>query len=137
MADGDASRDLPVGELMRTLAQQTGTLVRQELDLARAEITQKGRKAGVGIAGLGGAGILGLYALAALTACVIAALALRLPVWAAALIVAAVYAATAGVLALLGRRQLAEVSPPTPEQTIETVKEDVEWAKTRMSSGSR
>ena len=137
MADGADPRDLPVGELMRTLAEQTSTLVRQELELARAEVTQKGKKAGAGIAGLGGAGILALYALAALTACVIAALALRLPVWAAALIVAAVYAAGAGALGMLGRRQLAEAVPPKPEQTIDSVKEDVEWAKTRMSSGSR
>jgi hypothetical protein len=129
-------RELPIAELVKTLGQETSMLMRQELDLAKAEVTKKAKKAGVGIAGFGAAGIIAFVALEALTACLIAAIAVALPVWAAALIVTGAYAAVAGVLALLGRRRLAEAVPPKPEQTIESVKEDVEWVKTRMSSGS-
>lgn len=126
-------RQLPVAELVKQLAEETSTLVRQELQLARAELTQQGKRAGMGIGELGGAGLVGLYALGALTACFIAALALVLPVWAAALIVAAVYGAIAGVLALVGRRQLQQNLPPTAPRTQRTIQEDVEWVKNRKS----
>ena len=126
-------RQLPVGELVKQLAEETSTLVRQELQLARAELTQQGKRAGIGIGELGGAGMVALYALGALTACFIAALALVLPVWAAALIVAAVYGAIAGVLALVGRQALRQNLPPTAPRTEQTVKEDIEWVKTRKS----
>lgn len=126
-------RQLPTGELVKQLAEETSLLVRQELQLAKAELTQQGKRAGIGIGELGGAGLVALYALGALTACFIAALALVLPVWAAALIVAAVYGAVAGVLALVGRRELKENVPPRTPRTEQTVKEDIEWAKTRKS----
>ena len=122
-------RQLPAGELVKQLAEETSLLVRKELELAQAEMTQKGKKAGIGLGELGGAGIVALYALGALTACFIAALALAMPVWLAALIVAVVYGIIAGVLALIGRRQLQQSLPPTPERTQQTVKEDIEWAK--------
>ena len=122
-------RQLPAGELVKQLAEETSLLVRKELELAQAEMTQKGKKAGIGLGELGGAGIVALYALGALTACFIAALALAMPVWLAALIVAIVYGIIAGVLALIGRRQLQQSLPPTPERTQQTVKEDIEWAK--------
>jgi Putative Actinobacterial Holin-X, holin superfamily III len=122
-------RQQPRGELVKQLAEETSTLVRQELELAKAEITQKGKKAGIGLGELGGAGIVALYALGALTACFIAALALAMPVWLAALIVTIVYGAIAGVLALVGRRQLQQSNPTSLERTEKTVKEDVEWAK--------
>jgi len=128
-------RERPVGELLRELSQQTSTLVRQELDLAKAELAQKGKRAGLGAGLLSGAGVVGLLALAALTACFIAALDTGMETWLAALIVAVVYAAIAGVLALIGRTRVREATPATPEQTIETVKEDVQWAKTRARSG--
>ena len=126
-------RELPVGELVKQLAEETSLLVREELQLARAELTQQGKRAGIGVGELGGAGLMGLYALGALTACFIAALALVLPVWAAALIVAAVYGAIAGVLALIGRRELQQNLPPKAPRTQRTVQEDIEWAKTRKS----
>ena len=126
-------RELPVGELVKQLAQETSTLVRQELQLAKAELTQQGKRAGVGAGELGGAGLVALYALGALTACFIAALAIVLPVWAAALIVAAVYGAVAGVLALIGRRQLQQNMPPKAPRTERTIQEDIEWVKTRKS----
>jgi len=129
-------REQPIGELLKQLSQQTATLVRQELELAKAEATEKGKKAGVGAGMFGAAGIVGFLALGALTACVILALDLAMPGWLAALIVTLVYAAIAGVLALTGRDRLKEATPPVP-QTVETVKEDVEWAKTQTRSAGR
>jgi uncharacterized membrane protein YqjE len=134
--EGDL-RERPVGELMKELASQTSTLVRQELDLAKAEMAQKGKQAGLGVGMFGGAGIVAFLALVALTACFVAALATGMKVWLAALIVAVVYAAIAGALALVGRGRVKEATPPVPEQTVETVKEDVEWAKSQKSSATR
>ena len=130
-------RDRPIGELLKELSTQTSTLVRQELELAKAEMTEKGKQAGLGAGMFGGAGLFGLLALGALTTCVIAALATGMDVWLAALIVAVVYAAVAGVLALLGKQKTREAIPPAPEQAIESTKEDVQWAKTRARSASR
>jgi uncharacterized membrane protein YqjE len=133
----DELRDRPIGELLKELSTQTTTLVRQELDLAKAEMAEKGKQAGLGAGMFGGAGLFALLALAALTTCVIAALATGMDVWLAALIVAVVYAAVAGVLALLGKQKTREAIPPAPEQAIESTKEDVQWAKTRVRSASR
>jgi uncharacterized membrane protein YqjE len=130
-------RDRPVGELLKELSNQTTTLVRQELELAKAEMTEKGKKAGLGAGMFGGAGLFGLLALGALTACVIAAVATGVDLWLAALIVAVVYAAIAGALALAGRTKTREATPPAPEQAIESTKEDVQWAKTRAKSARR
>ena len=130
-------RDRPVGELLKELSGQTTTLVRQELELAKAEMAEKGKQAGLGAGMFGGAGLFGVFALATLTTCVIAALATGMEVWLAALIVAVVYAAVAAVLALLGRQKTREAVPPAPEQAIESSKEDVQWAKSRMRSARR
>lgn len=132
--DSGDLRDRPVGELIKQLADETATLVRQELELARAEMTQKGKQAGFGLGMFGGAGVATLLALGALTACVIAALDTGMALWLAALIVAVVYGAIAAVLALVGKERLHEATPPVPEQTQRSVKEDVEWAKTRARS---
>jgi uncharacterized membrane protein YqjE len=130
-------RERPVGELLKELSEQTTTLVRKELELAKAEMAEKGKQAGIGAGMFGGAGLFGLLALAALTTCVIAALATGMEVWLAALIVAVVYAAVAGVLALLGRQKTREAVPPAPEQAIESTKEDVQWAKSQVKSARR
>jgi hypothetical protein len=130
-------RDQGMGELFKQLSDDLSTLVRQELKLAQAEMTEKGKKAGVGIGMFGGAGIVGLLALGALTTCLIAALSTGMEVWIAALIVTVVYAAAAGGLAMRGRDRVSEATPPLPEQTIETVKEDAQWAKTQLSSEKR
>ena len=130
-------RDRPVGELLKELSNQTTALVRQELELAKAEMTEKGKKAGLGAGMFGGAGLFGLLALGALTACVIAALATGVDLWLAALIVTVVYAAIAGALALAGRKKTQEATPPAPEQAIESTKEDVQWAKTRAKSAKK
>jgi len=127
-------RERPLGELLKQLSEQTTRLVRQELELAKAELTQKGRQAGMGAGLFGAAGAIGFLALAALTTCFILALDVVMPAWLAALIVAVVYAAVAAVLALRGKAKVKQAVPPVPEQTVETVKEDVEWAKTQMRS---
>ena len=137
MAAHNGQTDRPVGELMGELAQQTSTLVKQELALARAELTEKGRTAGVGIGLVGGGGGLALFAFGALTAAVILLLDKAMAAWVAALLVAVVYGVVAAVLALRGKERIEESTPPVPEQTIETLKEDVEWAKTQTRSDSR
>ena len=131
----DDARDRPVGELMKELANETTTLVRQELELAKAEMGQKAKRAGLGAGMLGGAGVAALLALGALTACLILALDGALPNWLAALVIALLWAAVAGVLALVGRQRVKEAGPPKPEQTVETVKADVEVVKERARSG--
>jgi len=130
-------RQEPIGELLKRLSQETTQLVRQELELAQAELAEKGKKAGLGAGRFGAAGATGLLSLGALTACLVLALNHAVADWLAALIVALVWGALAGVLALRGRDKVQEAAPPVPEQTVETVKEDVQWAKTQTRSGSR
>ena len=132
--DTDELRERSLGELLKQLSQETTRLVHQELELAKAELTQKGKQAGTGAGMFGGAGALGLAALGALTACFILALDVVMPAWLAALIVAVVYGIIAFVLVRRGQARIRRATPPVPEQTIETVKEDVEWAKTQMRS---
>lgn len=137
-ANGADLREEGIGQLVKRLAAETNTLVHQEIELAKAELTEKGKTAASGAAMFGGAGVVGLLALGALTACFIAALATAVDhVWLAALIVAVFYGAIAAVLALRGRDRVRAATPPAPEQTIESVKEDVEWAKTRTRSATR
>jgi uncharacterized membrane protein YqjE len=136
-SSNNADRERPVGELLKELSNEATTLVRKEIELAKAEMTEKGRKAGAGAGMLGGAAVLGLLALGALTACFVLALDAAMPAWLAALIVALVYGAIAGVLALTGKRKTEEAGPPVPEEAIESVKEDVEWTKTRARSARR
>jgi len=134
---GDDLRDRPVGELVKQLADQTSTLVRQELDLAKAELTQKGKEAGKGAGLFAGAAVIALLAAGALTAFLIMLLDGALANWLSALIVGVVFAAIAGALALAGKNKMQRATPPVPEQTVETVKEDVEWAKTQRGSAQR
>jgi Flp pilus assembly protein TadB len=135
--DTDELRERSLGELLKQLSQETTRLVHQELELAKAELSQKGKQAGTGAGLFGGAGALGLAALGALTACFILALNAVMPAWLAALIVAVVYGIVAFVLVRQGQARIKAAGPPVPEQTIETVKEDVEWAKTQMRSEKR
>jgi len=123
-------REQSIGELLKQLSQETSTLVKQEMALARAELEEQGKRAGKGAGMLGGAGVAGLLTLGALTATLIALLDTAMKTWLAALIVTVLWGIVAGVLALQGRNKLKEATPPAP-QTVETVKEDVRWAKTR------
>ena len=131
----ETRRDPPTAELLKDLSEQVSRLVRQEVELAKAELAVKGKRAGVGAGMFGGAGLFGLFAFAALTTCIIVALDSAMPLWLAAVIPAVVYAAVAAVLALRGRDKVREAGPPVPEQATESVKEDLEWGKTRAKSG--
>jgi uncharacterized membrane protein YqjE len=133
----DELRDRPFGELLKQLATETTTLVKQEIELAKAEFAEKGRKAGPGFGMWGAAGVVGLLALGALTAFFILALDGFMPNWLAALVVAAVYGAIAAVLYMTGKQRVEQATPVMPEQTIETLKEDVEWAKHPTRSAKR
>ena len=136
--DPDHSRrDESMGELFKELSGDLSTLVRQELRLAQAEMTEKGKKAGLGVGMFGGAGIVSFLALQAMTACLIALLSTAMKVWIAALIITVVYGAIAGILALTGKRKVSEATPPVPEQTTDTVKEDMQWAKTQLPFGKK
>ena len=125
------------GELLKRFSQDASTLIRQELDLAKAELTAKGKQAGKGAGMFGGAGLFGLGAFGALTAFLIIVLAEAMDAWLAALIVTVLCGAIAAVLALQGKHKVEEAAPPKPEQTIETLKEDVEWAKRQPESVRR
>jgi hypothetical protein len=136
--DGNGTRDeRSVGELLKDLADETGTLVRQEIDLARVEMTTKAQAVGKDAGLIGAGAFVGVLAAGALTACLIALLATAMDTWLAALIVTVVYAAGATVLLLAGKNRLQQDAPPIPDQTIETVKEDVQWAKTRTRSATK
>jgi MFS family permease len=129
--ESQANYDRSLADLARQLSNQTTELVHHEVELAKAELRVKGKRAGVGAGMFGGAGALGLYALGALTAAIIAGIAEVLPVWASALIVAAVYGAVAGILALRGKKQVQQATPPLPETAVQSVKEDVRYTKQR------
>ena len=127
-------RDQPVGDLVKQLSEQTTELVRKEVDLAKAELAEKGKRAGIGAGMFGGAGLFGFFAFAGLTATFILALATVVEPWIAALIVTVVYGAIAGVLALQGKNKVQQAGPPVPEQAVDSTKEDVAWVKTRAKS---
>jgi Putative Actinobacterial Holin-X, holin superfamily III len=130
-------RERPIGELLGRLASETTTLVRQELELAKAEMRQKGRTAAPGLGMMGAAGAAALLAAGTLTAFLVLLIAIVLDAWLSALLVGAVLAITAYVLYRLGRERVEEAGPPIPEQTVETVKEDVQWAKSQSRSAGR
>jgi len=126
--------DLPVGDLVQRMSQQTATLVRKELELAQVEMKEKGKRAGVGVGLFGGAGLVAAYAVGALIATIILVLATVLDEgWIAALIVTVVLFAIAGVAALMGKKQVEQATPPQPEQAIESTKRDVDEVKGRAS----
>src|SRR5215213_5867125 len=129
--DDNQLRERPIGEVAKDLSSDLSLLVRQEIELAKAEMTAKGRTAAPGL------GMFGLCAAGALTAFMVLVFSIFLPEWAAALIVGAALAVLAFVLARQGKERVAEAGTPIPEQTIETVKEDVEWTKTRATSARR
>ncbi|MGZ4634560.1 MAG: phage holin family protein [Oryzihumus sp.] len=127
--------DPSVAELLTRLSEQSTRLVRDELELAKVEITDKVRHAGVGAGMFGAAGVLAWFGLGALIATAILALSLALPAWLAALVVTVVVFAAAGVAALLGRRQVQEAAPPIPRATIDSVERDVAEVKEASHHG--
>ncbi|HET8960786.1 phage holin family protein [Nocardioides sp.] len=119
----------PIGALVHRLSEQIPELVRSELRLAQAELTEKGKRAGLGIGMFSAAGLLAFLGLSTLVATAILALALVLPGWAAALIVAVLLFAGAGVAAVVGKKEVDQATPPAPERTIANVREDVATVK--------
>lgn len=133
----DDLHERPIGEVASALTRDLSLLIRQELELAKAEMRQKGRIALPGLGMMGAAGVVGLLAAGALTAFVILLLSLFLDEWLAALLTALALAGVAVALALAGKERVEEVGSPLPEQTIETMKEDAEWMKEQARSARR
>ena len=131
----ERSQEATLAELVKQLSEQSSRLARQEMELAKAELTTKGKRAGIGAGMFGGAGVVGLYVVGALIATVILLLSKAMTAWLAALIVTVVLAAIAGVLALQGRKKVQQATPPMPEAATESVKEDVQWTKSRAQAG--
>lgn len=116
-------------ELVHDLSEQVSTLVRDELQLAAAEMKDKGKHAGIGAGMFGSAGVLAGYGVLVLIAAAVLALALVLPAWLSALIVGVVLLAIAGALAMAGKSQVKRGTPPVPEQAVHSVQQDVETVK--------
>lgn len=133
----DDLHERPIGEVASALTRDLSLLIRQELELGKAEMRQKGRIALPGLGMMGAAGVVGLLAAGALTAFVILLLSLFLDEWLAALLTALALAGVAAALALAGKERVEEVGSPLPEQTIETMKEDAEWMKEQARSARR
>jgi hypothetical protein len=129
-----STRETSTRDLVQDLSRQTSTLIRQEMRLAQAELTEKGRHAGKGAGMFGGAGLVALYGVGALVAATILGLATVLEPWIAAAAIGAGLLLVAGILALTGKKELDEAGPPKPEQAIESVQQDVETVKARARS---
>jgi hypothetical protein len=127
-------KERPIGELLQEATRQTATLVRQELQLAQLELQQKGKRAGLGAGMFGGAGVVALYGVGALVAAVILLLGTAVEPWVAALIVGIGLVGVAGSLALVGKKQVEEATPLTPEQATGSVKQDVGELKARAKT---
>lgn len=123
-----------VGELFSRLSEQSSRLVRSEIELAKAELARKAKAGAIGAGLLAGAALFGFFGFAVILTTIILALSLVLEPWLAALIVAVVLLAIAGVLALLGKKSLEKGVPPTPERTAENVKQDVRAVKEGLRS---
>jgi uncharacterized membrane protein YqjE len=129
--------DQSTSELVQRASEQISRLVKDELALAKAELTEKGKHAGVGVGLFGGGGVLALYGVGVLIITFVLLLDLVLPAWAAALIVTVVLFIVAGVLALLGKKQVSQAVPPTPQAATDSVKADVDAVKHAAKDRSR
>jgi hypothetical protein len=129
------ARNASTAELVKQLSEQTARLARQEVELAKAELAIKGKRAGIGLGMFGGAGAFGFYALGALIAAAILGLSTAVEPWVAAVIVGGALLLIAGILGLTGRTKVQEATPPVPEQTADSVKTDVEVAKEHFAAG--
>lgn len=131
------ARERSTGELVKELSHETSTLVRQEIALAKTELAEKGRLAGVGAGLLAAGAVAGLLMLGTLSAFLVLALDGAMPAWAAALVVALMWAVVGAALAYAGKKKLEEMGTPVPEKTVDSVKEDIEWLKDRNRSDGR
>lgn len=130
----NSQTDKSIAELTKQLSDQATALASKEVELAKAELALKGKRLGMGAGMFGGAGLIGAYAFGALTACLILALATGLEGWLAALIVAVVYGAIAGGLALTGKKKVEEGTPPVPERAIDSTKTDIESTRDHVKA---
>ena len=128
-------RRRPIGDLLSSFVQESTTLVSQEIELARAEIGEQVSRAGQGAGLFGAAAVLALAGLGALTACAIAALALTMDTWVAALIVGGALLVLAGLVALMGRARIKAVAPPVPERALQGVRRDIEAVQEGVQTG--
>jgi MFS family permease len=135
MEAGNGQSPQSVAELVKQLSEQTSRLARQEVELAKAELAQKGKRLGLGAGMFGGAGLFGFYAFGALVAAAIPGLSTAVAGWLAALIVGAALGLVAGIAALMGTRNVVQAAPPVPEQTVESVREDLEYARAKAQAG--
>jgi len=127
----NSQNDQQIGDLVKQLSEQTSTLVRKELQLAQLEMTEKGKRAGIGAGLFGGAGLVAVFGVGTLIAAIVLLLATALEPWLAALIVAVVLLAAAGIAALMGKKQVEQAVPPQPEQAIQSGKRTVDEVKGR------
>lgn len=134
---GRAVDEAGVGELVGRLSEQVSRLVRDELELAKVELTAKGKAAGIGVGLFGGAGVVAMYGLGVLIAAGVLGLATVLDAWLAALIVAAVLFVVAAIAALIGKREVSEAAPPIPGESVDGLKRDVEVLKGHDDPGPR
>jgi uncharacterized membrane protein YqjE len=121
--------DPTMGALVHDLTQQVPQLIRSEIRLAQVEMTEKGKRAGLGIGMFSAAGLLAFFGLACIITTAILGLAHALPDWLSALIVAVALFVIAGIVALVGKKEVQQATPPAPEQAIEGVKEDIAVVK--------
>jgi uncharacterized membrane protein YqjE len=133
MVERTTSTQEPIGDLVKQLSEQTSTLVRKELQLAQLEMTEKGKRAGIGAGLFGGAGLIALFGAGTLIAAIVMLLATAIDAWLAGLIVAVALFAVAGIAALMGKKQVEQATPPAPEQAIQSTKRDVEEIKGRAA----
>ncbi|GIG70879.1 phage holin family protein [Phytomonospora endophytica] len=125
MTEAPTAAEASTAELVRRATEQMSHLVRDELALARAEMAQKGKNAGVGIGLFGGSGVFLLYGIGVLIAAGVLALALVMPAWLSALLVGVFILLIAGVMALVGRARVKRAVPLKPTETVESVQADI------------
>jgi uncharacterized membrane protein YqjE len=133
----NGTADVPVAELVKQLSDQASRLARQEVELAKVELAEKGKRAGIGAGMFGGAGAFVFYAVGGLIAAAILGLATAVAAWLAALIVSVVLLLVAAGLAVQGKSKVQQATPPVPEQATESTKEDVQWVKARAQAARR
>ena len=129
MTDPRTNDDPTLGALVHQLTQQVPDLIRSEMRLAQAEVTEKGKRAGVGIGMFSVAGLLAFFAIGTLVATAVLALALVVDAWLAALLVALVLLAAAAVAGLVGKNKVAAAAPPKPEMAMDGLKQDIATVK--------
>ena len=129
--------DKPLAELAGDLSRELSALVHHEIELAKVEMTEKGKRAGIGAGLFSSAAVMAVFGLGCLTAAAVAGMGRTLSVWLAAVIVGAVYLVAAGLFAVIGRREVARATPPVPTEAVESTKEDVAWLRSQTKSAPR